>query len=227
MTTVVRRRRPTPAPDGAATGHRQRRARPIVHRRHRAHDLPDQDPPTRRRHVRERGPGPLRDRRPHRVRHRRALARRPPLTMASSAIAFPLSRRRRAPCSTASRRSCEAEVIDRYAAHADLLDDVRRRYGPDGRYVPEVVDLIRAIRTASAAAGYFNLAVPAVDGRRRHGPRSPTTRRGSTSTTSAAAPTGWPSSPSATGPSARAPCSSGSPSGPPRRSCPASCRARR
>src|ERR1700704_6903543 len=54
----------------------------------------------------------------------------------------------------------KAEVIDRYTAHADLLDDVRRRYGPDGSYVPEVVDLIRAIRTASATAGYFNLAVP-------------------------------------------------------------------
>ena len=37
---------------------------------------------------------------------------------------------------------------------------MRRRYAPDGRYVPEVVDLIRAIRTASATAGYFNLAVP-------------------------------------------------------------------
>src|SRR5689334_13134102 len=55
----------------------------------------------------------------------------------------------------------EAEVIARYERHADLLDDVRRRYGPDGRYVPEVVELIRAIRTASAAAGYFDLAVPA------------------------------------------------------------------
>ena len=52
------------------------------------------------------------------------------------------------------------EVIDRFKAHADLLDDVRRRYGPDGRYAPEVVELIRAIRTASARAGYFNLAVP-------------------------------------------------------------------
>ncbi len=54
----------------------------------------------------------------------------------------------------------KVEVIDRFAAHAKLLDDVRRRYGPDGRYVPEVVALIRAIRTASASAGYFNLAVP-------------------------------------------------------------------
>jgi acyl-CoA dehydrogenase len=53
-----------------------------------------------------------------------------------------------------------AEVIDRYAANVDLLDNVRHRYGPDGVYVPEVVDLIRAIRTASARAGYFNLAVP-------------------------------------------------------------------
>jgi alkylation response protein AidB-like acyl-CoA dehydrogenase len=53
-----------------------------------------------------------------------------------------------------------AEVIDRYEANVDLLDNVRHRYGPDGVYVPEVVDLIRAIRTASARAGYFNLAVP-------------------------------------------------------------------
>jgi acyl-CoA dehydrogenase len=53
------------------------------------------------------------------------------------------------------------EVIDRFKAHADLLDDVRRRYSPDGRYTREVVELIRAIRTASARAGYFNLAVPA------------------------------------------------------------------
>jgi acyl-CoA dehydrogenase len=54
----------------------------------------------------------------------------------------------------------KVEVIDRYAAHAHLLDDVRRRYGPDGSYVPEVVALIRAIRTASASAGYFNMSVP-------------------------------------------------------------------
>ena len=53
------------------------------------------------------------------------------------------------------------EVIDRFEAHVELLDDVRRRYTADGRYSPEVVELIRAIRTASADAGYFNLAVPA------------------------------------------------------------------
>jgi alkylation response protein AidB-like acyl-CoA dehydrogenase len=55
----------------------------------------------------------------------------------------------------------KVEVIARFDEHRELLDDVRRRYAPDGRYAPEVVDLIRAIRTASAAAGYFNLAVPA------------------------------------------------------------------
>ena len=56
-------------------------------RRHRADDLPDQDPAARRRDVRERGPGPLRDRRPRRVRHLRALARRPPLTSRSPLVA--------------------------------------------------------------------------------------------------------------------------------------------
>lgn len=54
----------------------------------------------------------------------------------------------------------KAEVIARYHDNAELLDDVRRRFGPTGVYVPEVVDIIRAIRTASARAGYFNLAVP-------------------------------------------------------------------
>jgi acyl-CoA dehydrogenase len=54
----------------------------------------------------------------------------------------------------------KAEVIKPYEANVELLDDVRHRYGPDGSYVREVVDLIRGIRTASATAGYFNLAVP-------------------------------------------------------------------
>ena len=57
-------------------------------------------------------------------------------------------------------RFLRAEVIARHEKHADLLDNPRRRYGPDGRYVPEVVDLIREVRMASAQAGYFNLCVP-------------------------------------------------------------------
>jgi alkylation response protein AidB-like acyl-CoA dehydrogenase len=53
-----------------------------------------------------------------------------------------------------------AEVIPRWEANHDLLEDVRRRYDESGRYSDEVVDIIREIRTASARAGYFNLAVP-------------------------------------------------------------------
>jgi acyl-CoA dehydrogenase len=55
----------------------------------------------------------------------------------------------------------KTEVIARHEQHADLLDDPRRRFGPDGAYAPEVVALIKSIRMASAEAGYFNLAVPA------------------------------------------------------------------
>ena len=53
-----------------------------------------------------------------------------------------------------------AEVIPRWEADHDLLEDVRRRYDESGRYADEVVAIIREIRMASAAAGYFNLAVP-------------------------------------------------------------------
>lgn len=57
-------------------------------------------------------------------------------------------------------RFVQAEVVTRHEKHAGLLDDPRQRYAPDGRYVPAVVDLIREVRMASAAAGYFNLCVP-------------------------------------------------------------------
>lgn len=58
-------------------------------------------------------------------------------------------------------RFLRAEVVTRHEKHAALLDDPRRRYAADGRYAPDVVDLIREVRMASAAAGYFNLCVPA------------------------------------------------------------------
>ncbi len=79
--------------------------------------------------------------------------------MSSAAIAFPL------PDDVAAvveglDAFLEVEVIDRFHRNAALLDDVRRRYDERGVYVPEVVDLIREIRTASAKAGYFTLAVP-------------------------------------------------------------------
>jgi len=57
-------------------------------------------------------------------------------------------------------RFLRAEVVARHEKHADLLDDPRARYGADGRYAPPVVELIREVRMASAAAGYFNLCVP-------------------------------------------------------------------
>jgi len=61
-------------------------------------------------------------------------------------------------------RFVRAEVLTRHEKHVGLLEDPRRRYGPDGRYVPEVVDLIREVRSASASAGYFNLCVPVTMG---------------------------------------------------------------
>ncbi|MCP5025479.1 MAG: acyl-CoA dehydrogenase family protein, partial [Actinomycetia bacterium] len=53
-----------------------------------------------------------------------------------------------------------AEVIPRWEANRELLEDVRHRFDESGRYADEVVAIIREIRMASAAAGYFNLAVP-------------------------------------------------------------------
>ncbi|MDG2112085.1 MAG: acyl-CoA dehydrogenase [Actinomycetota bacterium] len=53
-----------------------------------------------------------------------------------------------------------AEVIARWEAHHDVLEDVRLRYDESGKYSDAVVAIINEIRQASAAAGYFNLAVP-------------------------------------------------------------------
>jgi alkylation response protein AidB-like acyl-CoA dehydrogenase len=61
-------------------------------------------------------------------------------------------------------RFVRSEVVTRHEKHAALLEDPRRRYGPDGRYVPAVVDLIQEVRAASADAGYFNLCVPTAMG---------------------------------------------------------------
>jgi hypothetical protein len=65
-------------------------------------------------------------------------------------------------------RFLRAEVIARHDKHADLLEDPRRRYGVDGRYVPEVVELIRQVRMASAEAGYFIRHAARDQHRRRH-----------------------------------------------------------
>jgi alkylation response protein AidB-like acyl-CoA dehydrogenase len=54
----------------------------------------------------------------------------------------------------------QREVIARHQQHAKLLDNERLRYTEDGRYSPEVIGLIRAIRRASAEAGYYGIAAP-------------------------------------------------------------------
>ena len=53
-----------------------------------------------------------------------------------------------------------AEVVARHERAGDLLSDPRRRYGPDGRNVAEVEEHRRAVRTASARAGYYQMFVP-------------------------------------------------------------------
>jgi acyl-CoA dehydrogenase len=52
------------------------------------------------------------------------------------------------------------EVIARHEKHAALLDNERRRYSENGNYVPEVVELIREVRMASARAGYYGMCAP-------------------------------------------------------------------
>jgi acyl-CoA dehydrogenase len=53
-----------------------------------------------------------------------------------------------------------AEVFPLHEAHADVLDDPRRRYTADGRYGEETLALIRRVRQASAAAGYYAMTLP-------------------------------------------------------------------
>jgi len=53
-----------------------------------------------------------------------------------------------------------AEVIPRHERHAALLHDDRRKYDETGRYVPEVLALIREVRMAAARAGYYAMSAP-------------------------------------------------------------------
>jgi acyl-CoA dehydrogenase len=53
-----------------------------------------------------------------------------------------------------------SEVVTRHEAHRELLGDPRHRYGDAGLYTPAVLDLIREVRMASAAAGYYQMFVP-------------------------------------------------------------------
>jgi acyl-CoA dehydrogenase len=54
----------------------------------------------------------------------------------------------------------EKEVVTRHEQSRALLDDPRTRYGPDGLYAPAVLDIIREVRMASSAAGFYTMFVP-------------------------------------------------------------------
>lgn len=59
------------------------------------------------------------------------------------------------------REFVQAEVIRRHEQAAGRLSDQRHLYGPDGLYTKEVLDIIREVRMAASAAGYYNMFVPA------------------------------------------------------------------
>ena len=61
-------------------------------------------------------------------------------------------------------RFVEAEVLPRLERNHALLNDPRLTYAADGRYAPEVRALIREVRMASAAAGYYAMCAPAAIG---------------------------------------------------------------
>ncbi|RNL62432.1 acyl-CoA dehydrogenase [Nocardioides marmoriginsengisoli] len=53
-----------------------------------------------------------------------------------------------------------AEVFPLHEEYAEVLNNPRERYSADGRHVPQVEELRRRVRTASAEAGYFTMTVP-------------------------------------------------------------------
>ncbi|MXW02446.1 MAG: acyl-CoA dehydrogenase [Holophagales bacterium] len=63
----------------------------------------------------------------------------------------------------------EREVLPRHQGRPDVLDDPRGRYDKSGRLRPEVVELIREVRMASASAGLFTACVPEELGGGGHG----------------------------------------------------------
>jgi acyl-CoA dehydrogenase len=52
------------------------------------------------------------------------------------------------------------EVAPLEEAHREVLEDPRRTYDTSGAYAPEVRELLRAVRTAAAAAGFYTMFAP-------------------------------------------------------------------
>lgn len=57
-------------------------------------------------------------------------------------------------------RFIETEVVPLERANADLLSSERTMYDQRGRFVPEVLDLRRTVRTKSAEAGFYTMLAP-------------------------------------------------------------------
>ena len=76
-----------------------------------------------------------------------------------TAIAFPIPDEITA-LADAVEAFIRAEIVPRHEKHHRLLSEPRLTYAEDGRYVPEVVALIREVRMAAARAGYYTMCVP-------------------------------------------------------------------
>ncbi|MBT5191376.1 MAG: acyl-CoA/acyl-ACP dehydrogenase, partial [Rhodospirillaceae bacterium] len=76
-----------------------------------------------------------------------------------SSIAFEIPEEIRGLCD-GLENFIKAEVIARHDKHHDLLSNGRNTYDENGRYVEEVIELIREVRMASSKAGYYNMCVP-------------------------------------------------------------------
>jgi acyl-CoA dehydrogenase len=57
-------------------------------------------------------------------------------------------------------RFIRAEVIPRHDKNAALFEDQRRKYSPDGRYSPEIWELVGEVRTLAAEAGFYAMSAP-------------------------------------------------------------------
>ena len=63
----------------------------------------------------------------------------------------------------------ESEVLPRHERNRDMFENPRDLYREDGRFSDELLGLINEVRTASAAAGFYQMCVPESLGGRRTG----------------------------------------------------------
>jgi acyl-CoA dehydrogenase len=80
-------------------------------------------------------------------------------SLVMSSIAFDIPDEIRALCDGLGD-FLKAEVIPRHEKHHALLSNGRNTYDENGRYVEDVIELIREVRMAASKAGYYNMCVP-------------------------------------------------------------------